>query len=400
MGGTTAKITLIDDYTPQQSRHFEVARAYRFAKGSGIPVRIPVIDMVEIGAGGGSIARVDSLRRIVVGPDSTGSNPGPACYNRGGEQATVTDADVMLGRIDPDGFAGGSIALNPDMAAAAIARSITLDMTEPEAARGIAEIVDETMASAARVHAVENGKDTSGRTLIAFGGAAPLHAARLAGKLGIDRVVIPPDAGVGSAHGFLDAPIAYEVVRTLVVRLGALEQQRIDAMFAEMREETEAVVRLGAPTGTLEETRTAYMRYRGQGHEIAVPFPAGKADPETLRTAFDTTYTALFGRTIPRLEIEVVTWTLALAQRHDRPERAIQPAHRKVAAATGARRLVESATGALVVAQLHARKNLDPGASVTGPALILEDGTTTVVPSGHVAWIGADREIIIEGSPA
>ena len=326
MGGTTAKITLIDDYTPQQSRHFEVARAYRFAKGSGIPVRIPVIDMVEIGAGGGSIARVDSLRRIVVGPDSAGSEPGPACYSRGGDQATVTDADVALGRIDPAGFAGGSITLDPAKAARAIAKSITLDMTEQEAARGIAEIVDETMASAARVHAVENGKDTAGRTMIAFGGAAPLHAARLAGKLGIDRVVIPPDAGVGSAHGFLDAPIAYEVVRTLVVRLGALDQHRIDTMFAAMRDETEAVVRLGAPTGDLQETRTAYMRYRGQGHEIAVPFPAGKADPETLQTAFDTTYTALFGRIIPRLEIEVVTWTLALAQRHDRPDRSVASA--------------------------------------------------------------------------
>ncbi len=289
MGGTTAKITLIDDYTPQQSRHFEVARAYRFAKGSGIPVRIPVIDMVEIGAGGGSIARVDSLRRIVIGPDSAGSEPGPACYGRGGERATVTDADVVLGRIDPDGFAGGSIVLDPAKAVAAIAKSITLDMTGPEAARGITEIVDETMASAARVHAVENGKDTAGRTLIAFGGAAPLHAARLAGKLGIERVVIPPDAGVGSAHGFLDAPIAYEVVRTRVVRLDQLDQVGIDTMFAEMREETETVVRLGAPTGELRETRTAYMRYRGQGHEIAVPFPAGKADPDdvTSRLRYD-----------------------------------------------------------------------------------------------------------------
>lgn len=398
MGGTTAKITLIDDYTPQQSRHFEVARAYRFAKGSGIPVRIPVIDMVEIGAGGGSIARVDSLRRIVVGPDSTGSSPGPACYDRGGDQATVTDADVVLGRIDPNGFAGGSIALDPERAAAAIANNITLEMTEREAARGIAEIVDETMASAARVHAVENGKDTSGRTLIAFGGAAPLHAARLAGKLGIGRVVIPPDAGVGSAHGFLDAPIAYEVVRTLVVRLGALDQQRIDTMFAEMRTETEAVVRLGAPTGELEETRTAYMRYRGQGHEIAVPFPAGKADPETLRTAFDTTYATLFGRTIPRLEIEVVTWTLALAQRHDRPEPAIKPTELQPARPIGTRRLIESATGEAVMARVYARKSLNPGASIPGPALIVEDGTTTVIPTGHVAWIGADHEIIIEGS--
>ena len=148
------------------------------------------------------------------------------------------------------------------------------------------------MASAARVHAVENGKDTAGRTLIAFGGAAPLHAARLASKLGIERVVIPPDAGVGSAHGFLDAPIAYEVVRTCWCGWTRWIRRGIDTMFAEMRAETEAVVRLGAPTGELQETRTAYMRYRGQGHEIAVPFPAGKADPATLRTAFDTTYTS------------------------------------------------------------------------------------------------------------
>jgi N-methylhydantoinase A len=400
MGGTTAKITLIDDYTPQQSRHFEVARAYRFAKGSGIPVRIPVIDMVEIGAGGGSIARVDSLRRIVIGPDSAGSEPGPACYNRGGEQATVTDADVVLGRIDPDGFAGGSIVLDQARAAAAIAKSITLDMTEQEAARGITEIVDETMASAARVHAVENGKDTSGRTLIAFGGAAPLHAARLASKLGIERVVIPPDAGVGSAHGFLDAPIAYEVVRTHVVRLEQLDQISIDTMFAEMREETEAVVRLGAPAGDLRETRTAYMRYRGQGHEIAVPFPAGKADPATLRTAFDTTYTALFGRIIPRLEIEVVTWTLALAQRQDQPESSIRPAENGRAKPIGTRRMVETETGETVTAHVHNRRALSPGAIVSGPAVILEDGTTTVIPSDRVARIGTDREIVIEGIPA
>ena len=226
MGGTTAKITLIDDYTPQQSRHFEVARAYRFAKGSGFPVRIPVIDMVEIGAGGGSIARVDSLRRIVVGPDSAGADPGPACYARGGNQPTVTDADVLLGRIDLTRFAGGKIALDLTRALQAVTETIAAPLTMPvlEAARGIAEIVDETMASAARVHAVENGKETSGRTLIAFGGAAPLHAVRLAQKLGIRRVVVPPDAGVGSALGFLGAPIAYEVVRTLLVRLDALEQ--------------------------------------------------------------------------------------------------------------------------------------------------------------------------------
>ena len=399
MGGTTAKITLIDDYTPQRSRHFEVARAYRFAKGSGIPVRIPVIDMVEIGAGGGSIARVDALRRIVVGPDSAGSEPGPACYGRGGTRATVTDADVALGRIDPEGFAGGSITLDTTRATAAISASVgaTLDMGEREAARGIAEIVDETMASAARVHAVENGKDTVGRTMIAFGGAAPLHAARLAAKLGIERVIIPPDAGVGSAHGFLDAPIAYEVVRTLLVRLDALDQHQIDTIFTDMRAEAEAVVRLGVPAGPLVETRTASMRYRGQGHEIAVPFPNGAADPVSLRSAFDTTYATLFGRIIPRLEVEAVTWMLALSQPHERPERSTPPPPAGAARPTGTRRIIEAETGETVTASVYRRDALPPGSSVTGPAAIVEDGTTTLLPSGRVARIGADGEIIIEG---
>ena len=402
MGGTTAKITIIDDYTPQHSRHFEVARAYRFAKGSGIPVRIPVIDMVEIGAGGGSIARVDSLRRIVVGPDSAGSEPGPACYGRGGENATVTDADVALGRIDPAGFAGGSIVLDPAKAAAAIANAIGpgqgLGLNELDAARGIAEIVDETMASAARVHAVENGKDTSGRTLIAFGGAAPLHAARLAGKLGIVRVVIPPDAGVGSAHGFLDAPIAYEVVRTLLVRLTALDRTPIDTIFAEMRAEAEAVVRLGAPVGDLLETRLVYMRYRGQGHEIAVPFPMGEADPATLRAAFDTAYAALFGRVIPRLEIEAVTWTLALSLPIPLPRQSVRPPPAGPAQPCGERSMVEAATGERVTALVYTRATLTPGVTIAGPAANVEAGTTTIVPPGLTARIGADREIIIEGN--
>ncbi len=324
MGGTTAKITLIDDYTPQQSRHFEVARAYRFAKGSGFPVRIPVIDMVEIGAGGGSIARVDALRRIVVGPDSAGADPGPACYARGGNQPTVTDADVVLGRIDPTRFAGGKIALEPACALQAVTAAIAAPLSMPvqEAARGIAEIVDETMASAARVHAVENGKETSGRTLIAFGGAAPLHAVRLAQKLGIRRVVVPPDAGVGSALGFLGAPIAYEVVRTLLVRLDALEQRTIDALFAEMRAEADAVVRLGVPAGRAGRNAHrvhALSRAGSRGCGAA----ARRARWIRPRCAQRSTrrMRGVYGRVIPRLEVEAVTWTLSLAEPHDLPAR-------------------------------------------------------------------------------
>jgi N-methylhydantoinase A len=398
MGGTTAKITLIDDYTPQQSRHFEVARAYRFAKGSGFPVRIPVIDMVEIGAGGGSIARVDSLRRIVVGPDSAGADPGPACYARGGNQPTVTDADVLLGRIDLTRFAGGKIALDLTRALQAVTETIAAPLTMPvlEAARGIAEIVDETMASAARVHAVENGKETSGRTLIAFGGAAPLHAVRLAQKLGIRRVVVPPDAGVGSALGFLGAPIAYEVVRTLLVRLDALEQSTIDALFADMRAEAEAVVRLGVPRGALIETRTGFMRYRGQGHEVAVLLPDGALDPAALRAAFDATYARVYGRVIPRLEIEAVTWTLALAEPHDLPERLNVPADAGAAAPIGQCHMVEPISGEAVDALVFARGALPMGARITGPAVVVEDGTSTILPSGYAAHIGGAGDMVIE----
>ena len=398
MGGTTAKITLIDDYTPQQSRHFEVARAYRFAKGSGFPVRIPVIDMVEIGAGGGSIARIDALRRIAVGPDSAGANPGPACYARGGEQPTVTDADVTLGRIDPAHFAGGKIALDPHRAAQAVSATIgtPLSMQPQEAARGIAEIVDETMASAARVHAVENGKETSGRTLIAFGGAAPLHAVRLAQKLGIRRIVVPPDAGVGSALGFLGAPIAYEVVRTLLVRLDLLEQATIDALFAGMRSEAEAVVRLGVPHGTLVETRIGFMRYRGQGHEVAVPLPDGPLDPNALRAAFDATYARVYGRVIPKLEVEAVTWTLSLAEPHELPPRSPTPSEASSVRPSGHRRVLETASGETVDAAVCVRDELTKGARLQGPAIIVEAGTSTIVPSGYTACISTDGDIVIE----
>ncbi len=399
MGGTTAKLTLIDDYTPQQSRHFEIARAYRFVRGSGIPVRIPVIDMVEIGAGGGSIARVDLLRRIAVGPDSAGSDPGPACYGRGGTQATVTDADVALGRIDPARFAGGKVALDGVRAHAAVLASVgdTLSMAAEEAARGIAEIVDETMASAARVHAVENGKDTAGRTLIAFGGAAPLHAVRLAQKLGIRRVLVPADAGVGSALGFLHAPIGYEVVRTRLVQVSTMDTAAIDALFTEMRAEAEAVVRLGAPSAVLEEIRTGFMRYRGQGHEVAVTLPAsGGIDPAALRVAFDETYERLYGRVIPGLEIEALTWILSLSEVHALPPPGQALPDVPPGAATGSQRVIDPATGRAALAATYARAALPHGARLAGPAVVLEDGTSTIVPPGFTAKLGPAGELLIE----
>ena len=233
MGGTTAKICLIDNCQPLKGRAFEVDRQSRFKKGSGTPLRIPVIEMVEIGAGGGSIARIDALQRIQVGPDSAGAEPGPACYGRGGREPTVTDADVAIGKIDIERFAGGKIALHPDQAEAALSATFK-GMSAEQGAVGIAEIVDENMANAARVHAVERGVAISERTLIAFGGAAPLHASRLAEKLGMRRVIVPPDAGVGSAVGFLAAPAAYEMIRSRYMRLSRFDADLANALIDAM----------------------------------------------------------------------------------------------------------------------------------------------------------------------
>ena len=400
MGGTTAKLTLIDDLKPQYSRAFEIAREYRFRKGSGLPIRIPVIDMVEIGAGGGSIARLDALGRITVGPDSAGAMPGPVSYGRGGIEPTVTDADLVLGRIDPADFAGGKILLDVAAASAAISRAFALPLAMPvaAAAAGIAEIVDETMANAARVHAVENGRDTADRTLIVSGGAAPLHAARLAGKLGIDTVIVPAGAGVGSAHGFLKAPIAYEVVRSRLMRIAALEPGVLNALFAEMRAEAAAVVRLGAPEGALIETRAAFMRYRGQGHEITVELPHRdftSDDGAQFRTWFERQYETVFGRIIPRLEVEALSWTLTLATQRPLPVRRPEPAALQAPAPTERRRVFDPGLECVIEANIYARPALRPGMRLDGPAVIVEAETATLVPPGYSARVSAAGHLIM-----
>jgi len=304
MGGTTAKICLIEDGKPLKARSFEVDRRSRFMKGSGMPVRIPVIEMIEIGAGGGSLARIDALRRIQVGPHSAGSQPGPACYGLGGTQPAVTDADVALGKIDPVHFAGGSIPIDRAQAeraiTAVIAEPLSLDMRT--AAYGIAEVVDENMANAARVHAIERGVAIAGRTLIAFGGAAPLHAARLAEKLGISRIIVPRGAGVGSAIGFLNAPVAFETVRSRYARLDRFDADSNSALLQSMSTEATALAASAAGGAPLTETRGAYMRYTGLGHEIYVSLPVrdlGEDDIATLRTGFEAAYRRLFKRHIP-----------------------------------------------------------------------------------------------------
>jgi N-methylhydantoinase A len=398
MGGTTAKICLIDQFQPQTSRAFEVARMYRFKKGSGLPLRIPVIEMVEIGAGGGSIARVDRLRRIAVGPDSAGAEPGPACYGRGGTAATVTDADLLLGRVDPAGFSGGRMELDRAAAERALQREVAdpLALALPLAAFGVSEIVDENMANAARVHAIESGKDARGRTLVAFGGAAPLHAARLADKLGLDRVVVPENAGIGSAVGFLRAPIAYEIVRSQLQRLDAFDACAANALLAAMRAEAETIVRRGEPAAPLTETRSAFMRYRGQGHEIAVPLPVRpyrEADAGVLLAAFEAAYRGLYSRVIPGVEVEVLSWVLLLSGPVPAAEMTVPPEPRafepRAFEPTAARRraVFDPDAAEFVEVAIHERAALSPGAVIAGPAVIVEDETSTVVTRGFTARI-------------
>jgi N-methylhydantoinase A len=384
MGGTTAKICLIDKAQPQTARAFEVARIYRLLKGSGLPLRIPVIEMVEIGAGGGSIARVDTLGRIVVGPDSAGSEPGPVCYGRGGEEPTVTDADVVLGRIDPTTFSGGKIALDAAAAKRATAEGVAaaLNLATEHAALGISEMVDENMANAARVHAIESGKDLRSRTLIAFGGAAPLHAARVAEKLGISRVLVPVNAGVGSAVGLLRAPVAYETVRGRLMRLGSFEAASVNRLFAEMRAEAEAIVRRGAPAAKLVEQRSAFMRYRGQGHEIAVGLPVRDltaADRSTIRELFEAVYRRLYSRAIPGVEIEILSWVVAVSAPSEGQLGA--PAEERASKPKPASRrpIFDPHTGEFKEVDIYRRPDLAPGARISGPAVIAEDETSTVV---------------------
>ena len=400
MGGTTAKICLIRNYTPKTARVFEVARSYRFKKGSGMPISIPVIDMVEIGAGGGSLARVDGMQQIRVGPESAGSEPGPACYGRGGVRPAVTDADLILGKLDPDNFAGGSIPLQVDAAAFALDQALgqPLGMPTIEAAWGLAEVVDENMANAARVHAVENGEDLSTYTMIAFGGAAPLHAGRLCEKLGVARCLIPQGAGVGSAIGFLRAPFSFESNRTHFMPHAGFDPQAVRALFADMVAEATRFVRTCAPDAPILADFKVYMRYKGQGWEIPVPLTpaqAEQADPAVFLARFEQEYTTLFGRTVAGMAVEITVWSVnaytATAAVDALPLVTAQPAPTP----SGQRQLFDAALGRAQDAGIYDRAALPRGTALQGPALITEEETTTVLPLSRQARILGDGSIDI-----
>ena len=404
MGGTTAKICMIDDFEPQTARAFEVARVYRFMKGSGIPLRIPVIEMVEIGAGGGSLAHIDTMGRIAVGPHSSGSDPGPACYGLGGNKPAVTDADVVLGRIDPNNFAGGTMQLNRDNAVQALKREVgdPLNLNDTLSALGVSEMVDENMANAARMHAIESGKEIEARTLIAFGGAAPLHAVRMAEKLKIDRVVIPPGAGVGSAIGFLRAPVAYEVIRSRYQRLSSIDTSGVNTVLEEMRKEAFAVVESGAGGKPLVETRTAYMRYVGQGHEVGVEIPVrvtdkmlGEDAAQKLMEGFEREYHRLYERSIPNLDVEVLTWVLLVSTERDLLYKPSEEPKVYEPQVMGKRVLMDTETGQFITAKVYDRTILKPGAQMQGPAVLLEKDTATVVSVRFQATVHSFGYIIL-----
>jgi N-methylhydantoinase A len=404
MGGTTAKICLINNQTPKTSRVFEVARTYRFKKGSGMPISIPVIDMVEIGAGGGSLAHVDAMHQIRVGPESAGSEPGPACYNRGGERPAVTDADLVLGKLDPDNFAGGSIKLNISQSESALQNTLgdVLDMDAQTAAYGLCEVVDENMANAARVHAVENGQDLADYTMIAFGGAAPLHAGRLCEKLGVTRLLVPPGAGVGSAIGFLRAPFSFESNRSVYMRLSHFDPDIICQLLSELEAEATGFVRSCDADAPIQAEYKVYMRYTGQGEELPVILTEDQAmnpDAATFQTLFEKDYVDLFGRAVDGMDIEITVWSVNSTTLAESVEPAQTLNTMSEVMSTAQRALFDPALGQFVPSAIVRRDSLRAGNRVEGPAVIVEDETTIILPSSRQAVCQVDGCIdITEGA--
>lgn len=400
MGGTTAKLCLIENYVPHRSRQFEIARAARFIKGSGMPVRIPVIEMIEIGAGGGSIARIDALGRIAVGPNSASSDPGPACYSKGGTLPTVTDSDLVLGYLDPDNFAEGRFRLDRDSATKAIAEHVgdPLELEPVIAAYGVSQLVDESMANAARVHAAEWGQEVAGGTLIATGGNGPLHATRIADKTDISTIIIPKSPGVGSAIGFLSAPVSYEIIRSLYCRLSSFDSSAVAGLIAVMEDEARGIVRAGAADDALVEKRVAFMRYDGQGHELEVAVPPGEITADTgvqLRQKFEEMYLGMFGRLVPGVDIEIINWAFVAATKFKRPPKAHVPAQTRAAKPTGDCTVYSRKDDAMITVPTFLRADLVTGDHLTGLALIAEAQTTTLVDRNFEAVIDTAGNIIM-----
>jgi N-methylhydantoinase A len=404
MGGTTAKVCMIEDGEPLKSNSFEVDRAGRFLKGSGLPLRIPSVELIEIGAGGGSVAAVDRLGRVTVGPESAGSLPGPVCYPDGGARPTVTDANLVMGLLDPRNFAGGRIALSADRALRALDEQVggKMNLSPPMSAFAVNETVCESMANAVRVHAAERGEAVADYTMIAFGGAAPLHAARVAEKIGVKTVIVPRNAGVGSAVGFLEAPVGFEIVRSKHMRVDSAKPEEIWKLLQTMSEEAHRLVNAGTDD-ELKQVNTAYMRYVGQGHEIDVTLPADlteKVDSNWLRKAFETRYEALFSRFIPNAAIEILAWSVLLTTAV--PEIKPQPQVTRMALARSddERNVYDGARAQWDSIPIYHRDRLNSGTYLTGPAIIVEDETSTFVSSAFDATIDRAGSIVMRKKAA
>ena len=401
MGGTTAKITLIENKSPNKAREFEVDRKSRFKKGSGLPIRIPVIEMVEIGAGGGSIARVNKLDQITIGPDSAGADPGPACYSLGGQEPTITDADLIIGKINPDNFASGKIKLFRKKSELAIREKISkpLKLNLEMSALGITEMVDETMANAARVHAVEQGQDTENKTLIAFGGAAPLHVSRIAEKLKVKKIIIPTNASVGSAVGFLLAPVGYEVIKSMRFFLRDFKPKIVNDLLSKMNSEAENVINIKNTSKNFNLERFVFMRYFGQGHEIKVKIDNRNfnlKDINYLKKNFEIEYKKLYGRILPHAEVEVLTWAVSLINKIKK-EKKIKPIKSKIyKGKSQITKIINVKKSKFINTKIYTRKDLLPGNIIKGACVLVEDQTTIIVSDNFQTKVLSNNYLEIE----
>jgi len=427
MGGTTAKFCIIDRGQPLTAHEFEVDRRYRLKRGSGLPIKLPVIEMIEIGAGGGSIARIDPMGLLKVGPESAGAEPGPVCYRHGGTEPTVTDADLVLGYLDPDYFLGGQLRIDLAAARRVIRERIAdpLGLSIEEAAWGIHQIVNESMANAARIHTLERGKDPHRFPVFAFGGAGPVHGFRIAKALGSPAMIVPFGAGVMSAVGLLTAPLAFDFVRSWPGRIDHLDWQKANALLSEMEAEGQALLeKSGVLPEQVSHQREADIRYVGQGHEIQVPLPVGQLSSDSVSTIvslFEEAYRRLYERLSQSVPVEIINWRVtssSLAPRV-RLQVASAPIHPSNDAARLAQRAQEGCKerDEQTVAQtaqkgsrmayfpelggyhdipVYNRYGLLPGTNFTGPAIVEERESTVIVGLDHRFRIDEQQNLIVE----
>ncbi len=397
MGGTTAKSCLIQDGVAGVVPTFEVGRVQRFQKGSGLTIQVPVVDLMEIGAGGGSIARVSRLGTLQVGPQSAGAEPGPVCYGRGGSEPTVTDADLLLGYLDPAYFLGGTMHLDLDGARRAIAERIAapLGVTPLQATWGIHDLVNETMAAAAKTHIAEHGGNPRTAPVVAFGGAGPVHAYGLASKLGAPQLIVPPNAGVGSALGFFTAPRAFDLLRSHKAPLLEADFARIESLLRELEAEGERTLRQAGAGGVVRYARSAEMRFIGQGSETSVPLPEDDFTVLTrtrLRERFDALYQKLYGRTYPDSPVEFVTFAVRASLEVpplELPRVAPGPPRGAQAALKGQRRAYCPRAREFVPHAVYDRYALGAGAGFAGPAIVEERESTVII--GDAAQVRVDE---------